>query len=97
MRDSEILFHTNKPPEINWTAHKSAWERELGLQISARRFDLSPATRGPGCTGNTNSLAGSGNSNHSQRVDRCLCGRILAEEHLGSAEFTLVRNRLKLN
>lgn len=40
MRDSKTLFHTNEPPEINWTAHKNAWECELGLHISALTFDL---------------------------------------------------------
>ena len=97
MHDSKILFYTNKPPEINWTAHESAWECELGLHISALRFDLSSAAQGPGCMVNSNSLATNVNSNWSQWTDQCLCGCILAEEHLQSAELTLVRNRLKLN
>lgn len=46
MRDSKTLFHTNKPPEINWTAHKSAWECELGSHISALRSDLSAQRQG---------------------------------------------------
>lgn len=96
MCDSEILFHTNKPPEINWTAHKSAWEYELRLHISALRFDLSSAMQGPGCTVNSIILARNVNSDRLQ-WDLCLCGRTLAVKHLISAELTLTRNRLKLN
>lgn len=96
MRDSKILFHTNKPPRINWAAHKSAWEYELRLHISALRFDLSSAMQGPGCTVNSISLARNVNSNCLQ-WDLCLCGCILAVKHLISEELTLTRNTQKLN
>lgn len=97
MRDSKTLFHTNKPPEINWTAHKSAWECELGLHISALRSDLSSAMPGPGCLVNSYSSARNESSDCSQQLGQGLCGHILAEEHLSSAEFTIARNRLKIN
>lgn len=97
MRESKTLFHTNKPPEINWTAHKSAWESELGWHISALRSDLCSAMPGPGCLVSSCSSARNGSSDCSQVKGSVTLSLILAEEHLSSAESTIARNRLKIN
>lgn len=73
---------------------QSAWECELGSHIPALTFDLSSAMPGPDCLVNSYSSARNGSS--AVTGSRSL-GQILAEEHLRSAEFTIARNRLKIN
>lgn len=98
MRDSKTLFHTNNPPEINWTAHKSAWECELGSHISALRSDLSAATPGPDCLVSSYSSARTGSSGCSHwlvkvSVDTSLLRSISAR--LNSPEQEQIENKPK--